>query len=91
MQTFQGHGQSVTSVIISADDKYIISGSLDKLIKIWSLKTFKELRTLSDQDGEITSLAVSPDNQFIVSGSFNGTVKIWDFKLLTEIEILLYN
>ncbi len=42
----KGHLDSVRSVIISPDGKYIISGSEDCTIKIWDIKRGKCLNTL---------------------------------------------
>ena len=36
INTLTGHTSWVTSVAISSDNKYIISGSDDKTIKIWN-------------------------------------------------------
>jgi WD40 repeat protein len=35
IKTLKGHSDWVTSVVISKEDGYIISGSSDKSIKIW--------------------------------------------------------
>ena len=34
-----GHSSSISSVTISSNNKYIISGSFDNTIKIWDIKT----------------------------------------------------
>ena len=33
----EGHKSSITSIVITSDDKYIISGSDDRTIRIWNL------------------------------------------------------
>ena len=38
-EPFNGHIDSVTSVIFSPDDKHVISGSSDSTIRIWSVET----------------------------------------------------
>ena len=41
-----GHTRWVTTVAISPDGKYIVSGSGDKSIKVWELSSGKEMQTL---------------------------------------------
>ena len=36
-----GHTRDVTTVAISPDGKYIVSGSLDNSIKVWEIKTLE--------------------------------------------------
>ncbi len=37
--TLLGHTGGIISVVITSDGKYIVSGSIDKTIKIWEFKT----------------------------------------------------
>ena len=43
-----GHTSCVSSVVISSDNQYIVSGSLDQTIKLWDLKTGTEIKTLGN-------------------------------------------
>jgi WD40 repeat protein len=61
----------VTSIAFSKDDKYIISGSEDKSIKIWELETGNEIKTLNGHSDWVTSVAFSKDDNFIISGSWD--------------------
>ena len=44
--TLSGHTDSVFSVAISKDGKYLISGSADTTIKVWNLEEIREEFTL---------------------------------------------
>ena len=46
--TLKGHNHAVSSISISQDNKYIVSGSLDSTIKYWTIKGGKIIKTLYD-------------------------------------------
>jgi len=75
-----GHANSVTSLAITPDGKHIVSGSLDRTIKIWDMKSGECINTLEGHTNSIFSLSITPDEKHIVSGSWDDTIKIWDFK-----------
>jgi WD40 repeat protein len=79
-RTLTGHTNEITAFTFSSDSQMLITGSKDKTIKQWNLKTGKLIRTLNKHSGEITSLAISKDNQFIASGSKDKTIKLWNVK-----------
>jgi len=60
-RTLEGHKDLVTSVAISPDGNYIVSGSDDTTVKVWKLGTGRLVRTLKGHEGSVTSVAVSPD------------------------------
>ncbi|MCT7961418.1 serine/threonine protein kinase [Laspinema sp. D1] len=78
--TLTGHSWWVRSVAISSDGETLVSGSRDKTIKIWNLKTEKLLNTLTGHDLWVRSVAISLDGQTLVSGSYDNTIKIWNLK-----------
>jgi WD40 repeat protein len=45
--TLTGHSGKVTSISFSPDGKHIVSGSHDKLVKIWSAETGAEVSSFS--------------------------------------------
>jgi WD40 repeat protein len=65
-------------VAFSPDGKRIVSGSVDKTVKVWEVQTGKELFTLQGHTGLVQSVAFSPDGSQILSGSWDGTVKVWN-------------
>jgi WD40 repeat protein/class 3 adenylate cyclase len=62
----------------SPDGKRIATSTSDGQIKLWDLKSRKELFTLSGHEGFINSVAFSPDGSRLASASGDGTAKVWD-------------
>ncbi|KAL3587726.1 hypothetical protein FPOAC2_13625 [Fusarium poae] len=78
LQTLEGHGDSVTSVVFSADGQRLASGSVDNTVKIWDAATGACEQTLEGHGDSVTSVVFSADGQRLASGSDDYTVKIWD-------------
>ncbi|KAL3587909.1 hypothetical protein FPOAC2_13808 [Fusarium poae] len=78
LQTLEGHGSSVTSVVFSADGQRLASGSDDKTVKIWDAATGVCEQTLEGHGHWVMSVVFSADGQRLASGSYDKTVKIWD-------------
>jgi WD40 repeat protein len=72
-----GHTGYVRSVAFSPDGQHIVSGSDDKLVKVWSVSARKEVASLAGHTNSVCSVAFSPDGQHIVSGSVDKLVKVW--------------
>jgi WD40 repeat protein len=73
-----GHTDRITSVKFSPDGNCFISASADKTIKLWDLKTGKEIKTFKGHGGEVTSIDCSPDGNYFISGSTDSTIILWD-------------
>jgi WD40 repeat protein/predicted Ser/Thr protein kinase len=76
--TLRGHSDEVHGIAVSPDGRQIVSGSVDKTLKVWDAATGAELMTLRGHEGGINSVTFSPDGKRIVSGSEDKTIKIWD-------------
>lgn len=77
--TFKGHQDLVTALALSPWGSHIASGSQDKSVRIWSIRTGTQIAML-EHNSEITSLAYSHDGQLISSGSKNGWIYFWNAK-----------
>lgn len=78
--TYRGHTMRVTAVAWSPDGKYIVSGSLDKTVRVWGVNPSDHVQPFiyrGHSDG-VAAVAWSPDSQRIVSGAYDKTVQIWD-------------
>ncbi len=76
LMNLTGHQGHVNSVACSADGRTIVSGSDDKMVKVWDAETGACRQTLTGHQGDVHSVACSADGRTIVSAS--GDVKIWD-------------
>lgn len=67
--TLVGHKSDVNSVVISSDNRYIVSGGYDATVRIWNFKTGEEIMKLTGHTDSIFIVVISLDGKFIVSGS----------------------
>lgn len=79
-----GHTGGVSSIDLSPDGKYWITGSLDQTVKIWDWNEM-EIRTLIGHQKNVLSVAFSPKTQsdpeggqYILSGSSDRSAILWD-------------
>ena len=66
-----GHSDSVVSVDISPDGKYIISGSLDKTIRLWDIESGEKLAISYD-----AFLTMNSKGSYIISENRDSTSSI---------------
>jgi hypothetical protein len=77
LNTFQGHKNYVTSVTFSPDGKLIVSGSLDKTVRLCDIEGNPVGQPFQGHESSVNSVAFSPDGKLIVSGSRGNTVQLW--------------
>lgn len=71
-----GHRAAVN--VVDFDDKYIVSASGDRTIKVWSTATCEFVRTLLGHKRGIACLQYH--DKIVVSGSSDNTIRIWDIE-----------
>ncbi|HBB33815.1 MAG TPA: WD40 repeat domain-containing protein [Cyanobacteria bacterium UBA8803] len=78
-----GHEGEIGAIAISPDGQTIATGSKDKTIKIWNLKTGKLLHNFDNRliwgahTDEILCVTFSPDGKTLASSSRDGKIKLW--------------
>lgn len=74
-------GQSrVWSLVVSANNKFVVSGSSDKLVRMWKVESGECVREFAGHSGAVRCVALSADGRLIVSGSTDGTMRLWNSK-----------
>jgi len=76
IQILEGHGNTVNSVAFSHDGTNVVSGSYDKTVRVWQVKTGECVRTLEGHGHSVNSVAFSRDSTHVVLGSYDKTVRV---------------
>jgi WD40 repeat protein len=69
---------SILTADISPDHELIACGSSDKLVRIYSTKSGKLLRTIKKHTDWVTSVSFSSDGTKLATGDRNGGLHLWD-------------
>jgi hypothetical protein len=72
------HTKPVWSIAFSPDGGRIVSGSIDRSVKIWDAATGKEVAAAKGPLGTVYAVAFSPDGKQVISGDQDGMVRVWD-------------
>ena len=59
-------------------NEFLASGSRDKTIKIWEVRSGRCVITLIGHDNWVTDLVFHPSGRFLLSVSDDKSIRIWD-------------
>ncbi|XP_022741670.1 bromodomain and WD repeat-containing protein 3-like isoform X2 [Durio zibethinus] len=77
IKRLRGHRNAVYCAIFDRSGRYVITGSDDRLVKIWSMETAYCLASCRGHEGDITDLAVSSNNFMVASSSNDCIIRVW--------------
>jgi WD40 repeat protein len=73
-----GHKSVITSVSFSPDGQTVLSGNMDGMLLLWSIRNGQKIHALHAHQGGVTSVAFLPDGKKAITGGNDGKVKLWD-------------
>lgn len=73
----RGHRNAVYCAVFDRSGRYVITGSDDRLVKIWSMETAYCLASCRGHEGDITDLAVNVNNSLVASASNDCIIRVW--------------
>ncbi|XP_047254619.1 PH-interacting protein isoform X2 [Capsicum annuum] len=77
IKKLRGHRDAVYCAIFDRLGRYVITGSDDRLVKVWSMETGLCLASCRGHEGDITDLAVSSNNALVASASNDYSIRVW--------------
>ena len=87
IMTFKGHTSSIHTIAFSPDGKYLASGSAtpalnqvkkDNTVRLWEVKSGKEIRRFTGHTEGVSKVAFSPDGQSVASIGEDRKIFFWD-------------
>ena len=82
---FAGHSLEAWSIEFSPSGKYLVSSSDDGTIKLWDVRTGRELFTSTDHTLTVTNVRYSPSGSRIASMCLDGSLRVWEVNPSTGI------
>jgi WD40 repeat protein/serine/threonine protein kinase len=75
---YSSHRSWVSAVCLDRDGHHAISGSYDRMVKLWEAATGRCLRTFKGHKAQVTAVGLNDDGRIAVSGDGDGTLKVWN-------------
>lgn len=85
LTTLNNHHKEVTTLTLASNNNRLLSGGLDRLVKIYDVSTYQVVHSL-DYPSAILSLGVAPDDSTLVVGMADGLLSMQHRKTETELE-----
>ena len=77
LTSFTGHTAPISSVDVSADKNYVLTGSHDNTARLWDLRTGQELHVFRGHTDYVRAI-LSPDGTRVFTFSYDKTARLWD-------------
>jgi WD40 repeat protein len=75
---WSGHEGAVSSVAVSPDGRFAVSGSWDRTVRLWRMPGGQPLAVLSGHTQAVTGVSFHRDGRHVASSSLDGSVRVWD-------------
>ncbi|KAK6176732.1 hypothetical protein SNE40_014974 [Patella caerulea] len=83
-----GHTSHILSLAITTDSKYLASGDVNNLLKIWNPDTLQHIKTFHGHRGPVSGLSFRKGTHQLFSASHDRSVKIWNLDEMSYVETL---
>ncbi len=91
IKMYKAHPQQINSVHAHpASVHTFVSGSSDKAIKVWDIRSPIVAQTYSGHDDAVTCVRVAGNETYMASGAKDNTVKIWDWRKPNSLHVIKY-
>ena len=78
LRQLEGTSADLSSVILSPDDKWGLTGDDHGNFKLWDIEAAREAHSFSVGHNGVRSVAISPEGTVIATGTDDGNCLVWD-------------
>ncbi|RPB26948.1 WD40 repeat-like protein [Terfezia boudieri ATCC MYA-4762] len=78
LDRLQGHEAPISSLSFAPDGSFLVSGSWDKSVRIWTLFGRTQTSEQLPQSSDVLSVSCRPDSKEIAVATLDGQVTFWD-------------
>ena len=89
IKSLDGHNGDIAALSLKpADNQVFLTGSVDRTIRLWDLRTDKCQQTFWGHTADVNSVSFHPSGQNFVTCSEDKTSRLWDLR--SDQEIVIY-
>ncbi len=88
LQIFNGHENDVLTLMMSEDQKRLLTGGTDLTARLWDVETGEELQVFQGHGNSVMSVAMSLDGKTILTGGADDTARLWNADTGEELHLL---
>lgn len=83
------HNREITSLCVSPDGSFALSGDADKVARYWNVNTAEPIATLDGFDGKIKATRISPDGDRLIAtdGKTLSTYSVQQDKTIASLKV----
>lgn len=89
LYTQKAHDKDINAIDVSPDDKFFVTASQDRTIKVFNIDDGQVLGILKGHKRGVFSAKFSATEKVLASGSGDGTVKLWSLINFTCLKVVL--
>ncbi len=87
----KGYNNPFTTVVVSHDGKYFVSGDISGKIQIWDANNHKKWKSI--ETDSISSLAITKDNANLIGecrmSNSESEIRVWDFATGEQVDVFI--
>ena len=73
-----GHSGTASALALSHDGQWLASASADHSVRLWDIRSGREVRSLRGHPQEVNAVAWSRDDKLLATGGNDGVIRLWD-------------
>jgi WD40 repeat protein len=82
--TLKAHDGGLLCAAVSPDDRFLVTGDRQGVVKVWDLASRRQVGTLPGHTDEVQRAIFAPDGRTLATCSTDRTVRLWDVATWTE-------